>query len=168
MYLVGKLYLDSVKQICDQFKKNVEDNGLWEVLFDKDRKPRKERISQRIFFSIADYQCKVNNVDISPESNAGLGPVDFKLSRGSNEKVVIEVKLTSNPKMVADFEKQVEAYKKSESAHRSIYLLILVSDKHLKKVKKLFNYQKQLRLDGVKTADIILVDGTPKKSASNL
>ncbi len=45
----------------------------------------------------ANFYCEINNLDISPESNTGRGPVDFKISR-EEDKTVIEIKLTSNNK----------------------------------------------------------------------
>lgn len=39
------------------------------------------------------------NVDISPETNAGNGPVDFKISRG-DDKILIENKISSNTKLL--------------------------------------------------------------------
>jgi len=31
--------------------------------------------------------CQANNLDLSPESDAGRGPVDFKISQGFNDKI---------------------------------------------------------------------------------
>lgn len=42
---------------------------------------------------------QTNNIDVSPEANIGRGPIDFKLSRGVNERILIEVKLACNPKL---------------------------------------------------------------------
>ena len=39
------------------------------------------------------------DVDISPETNAGNGPVDFKISRG-DDKILIENKISSNTKLL--------------------------------------------------------------------
>lgn len=42
---------------------------------------------------------QTNNIDVLPEANIGRGSIDFKLSRGVNERILIEVKLASNPKL---------------------------------------------------------------------
>lgn len=69
------------------------------------------------------------NVDISPETNAGFGPVDFKISRGQ-DKVLIENKISSNPKLLTciDDDKQIHAYLKSEECHNA-YLLVFIDKK---------------------------------------
>jgi hypothetical protein len=82
--------------IISHFRKLVENNGLNEVL-----RGQKESAAQRLFFGIADAYCQANDLDVSPEPNAGRGPVDFKFSQGSAAKVLVEVKLTSNSKASA-------------------------------------------------------------------
>ena len=42
--------------------------------------------NQAIFFGVADSYCDANNIDLTKEGNNGRGPVDFKLSRGANDK----------------------------------------------------------------------------------
>lgn len=65
-------------------------------MYDSTGKSKHESAAQLLFYGVADSYCAANNIDLSPESNAGRGPVDFKLSRGSTDKVIVEVKLTSN------------------------------------------------------------------------
>lgn len=156
-----------VEQICDKFKENIEQNGLWEALYNDSKKPRKERIAQRLFYAAADSYCDANNVDLSRESDAGRGPVDFKLSRGSKDKVVVEAKLSTNKDLLNGFQNQVEIYKKAEKAHKAYYLVIQVSDSD-KSLQNLFNLKNKLTGDGLKTPEIVTVDGTPKKSASKV
>ena len=67
-----------------------------DLLFDSDGRAKIEKASQLLFFGIADAYCQSNNIDISREPQTGRGPADFKLSRGHNERVVVEVKLSSN------------------------------------------------------------------------
>lgn len=157
-----------VKTICKKFSDNIENNGLWEVLWnDSKTKHRKERIAQKLFYSVAENYCDANNLDISPESNAGRGPVDFKMSRGSNEKVVVEVKYSNSSSLYKNYKNQVQAYQKAEKAKKGYYLVIQMNNNE-KQVEKLFKLKNTLASEGKSTADIIVIDGTPKKSASKL
>jgi len=156
--------IEIVRKICDTFRQHVENNGLWEALYDGSGKPRRERISQRLFFSVADSYCEANNLDLSRESDAGRGPVDFKLSRGSRGKVVVELKLSTNKKLLHGYTEQVELYKSSEKADHAIYLVLQVSDKE-KPIQKLLELKNKLSSTGP-VPEIIIVDAQPKKSAS--
>jgi hypothetical protein len=112
-----------VLKICEHFATILEDNGINELLFVGD-KPRPERYAQRLFFSVADSYCTANDLDLSPESNAGRGPVDFKVSVGAKAKCVVELKLSRNSKLLQGYEKQLPTYAASEKARRSIYLVV--------------------------------------------
>ena len=66
-------------------------------------------------------------MDISPETNAGNGPVDFKISRG-DDKVLIENKISSNPKLLdcIDENKQIHTYLKQEEC-KDAYLVVFIN-----------------------------------------
>lgn len=67
------------------------------------------------------------NVDISPETNAGNGPVDFKISRG-DDKILIENKISSNTKLLEciDENKQIHTYLKQEEC-KDAYLVVFIN-----------------------------------------
>jgi hypothetical protein len=161
--------LTDLRQILDaiirQFRRNIEDNKLYEVLYDDDEKPRRERFSQRLFYAIADSYCAANNVDISREPDAGSGPVDFKLSVGYNGRVLVEVKLSSNPRLVHGFESQLPTYQQSEATEEAVYLIMRVpgSDSSIKSILEL---RREAQDSGRKVPDIVVIDARPKKSAS--
>src|SRR5690242_12148223 len=73
-----------------------ECNRLSRLLYNDDKSPRKEKAAQLAFFGIANAYCEANNFDISPEADGGAGPVDFKISKGYEYRVVVEMKLSSN------------------------------------------------------------------------
>lgn len=74
---------DLVKKIVAKFQQLVEHNGLNKELYKENEDPRHEATAQRLFFAIAYCYCEANNIDISPEVDAGTGQVDFKISMGS-------------------------------------------------------------------------------------
>ena len=155
-----------VNRIVDQFRILIEDKGLWKELW-HGRRPRKEKSAQRIFFAVADSYCKFNDLDISPEADSGAGPVDFKFSDGYDAKVLVEIKLSTNPKLLHGYEKQLEAYKKAESSMSAIYLVIDLGNMTRKR-KELFALRERMKAQGKPVSEIIIVDGTRKVSASRL
>ncbi|WP_226622210.1 hypothetical protein [Brucella anthropi] len=150
--------------IIEQFKNLVENNRLYQVFY-ADNKPRHERFSQLLFLAIAKSYCEANNLDISPESDNGAGPVDFKFSTGL-KKVIVEIKLSTNGKVVTGYQAQLEAYAKAENAELAHYLVIDVGSlgEKWKRLKAIHHSNEEFK----KNRFIHLVDGTPKASASKL
>lgn len=153
-----------VKDILNQFQDLIENKGIWKELWAEDGKPRKEKAAQRLFFVIAYAYCKANNLDITPEADAGNGPVDFKVSMGFQGKVVIEIKLSTG-NVVHGYEKQLEVYKKAEDAYRGIFLLIDVGGLG-RKYSDIQEIRGQVLKDGRPASLIYYVDATQKASAS--
>jgi hypothetical protein len=156
-----------VRQICHHFKKLVEVNGLDIHLYDGDGKPRHERYAQRLFYGVADAYCEANDIDISPEANAGSGPVDFKFSRGSKGKINVEVKLSTNSKLASGYSKQLPRYNVADNAADSIYLIVQIAEstRSIERVQKL---QLEARKLDQRAPEVIVVDGRLKPSASKL
>lgn len=154
---------ESTLEIIGTFKNWIENQKGYTILEGIDTR-NEEKIIQRTLHGTAGYYCKINNLDISPESNTGRGPVDFKISRG-DDKTVVEIKLTSNQETVHGFEIQIEEYAKSEGAENKIFLLIDNgrSSNRIKKVEESYENRKKA---GENPAIVIVVDAKPKESAS--
>jgi hypothetical protein len=152
------------KEIVDYIKRMVEDNGAWELLFDDEGKPRRERYAQLLFSSLARLKCEENNIDLSPETNSGRGPLDFKLSKG-NEKVAIEIKLSTNAQLIHGIKNQLPIYMRQENSFKAIYLVFDVkeSDTARKKIRKFYE---NLPVDQKEKIQLIIIDATQKESAS--
>jgi hypothetical protein len=156
--------LQILDQIIRQFKKNVEDNRLYETLYSDTGTPRNERYSQRLFFATADAYCDANGIELSREPNAGNGPVDFKLSGGG--KVLVELKLSKND-LVHGYTVQLPAYMKSEGADDAVYVIIQVADSDLS-IRRVLTIESNGTGDGKKMPKVYLIDGRPKPSASKM
>lgn len=155
--------LELVHETISMFKHHVEKGNLWEALWVNDQ-PKKERAAQLLYFAIADCFCKANNVDISPEANMGGGPIDFKFSAGYEARVLVEMK-RSQGTVKHGYEKQLEIYKDAARTCYGIFVIIDYGDlaEKLVAIKTL----QQQRLDaGEKASDIVVIDATPKASAS--
>jgi hypothetical protein len=168
--VTGALTLDSankvVNDIIAQLKYLIEDRGLARELWHNGRR-RNEKSVQRLFFAVADSYCKANNLDISPEVDTGTGEVDFKFSHGYDKRVLVEVKLSDNPKLIAGYTKQLETYKKSERTMKATYVVVDVG-KMAKKDVQLTKLRNDGIAAGLPVSDIVFIDGHIKESASKL
>ena len=149
-----------VEQIIEQFRFLIEDRRLSEELYHADL-PRPEKSAQRLFFAVAHAYCKANNLDLTPEAETGNGPVDFKVSAGFISRVVVEIKLSSNTKLVAGYTRQLEAYKVGEETVRGYYLVIDVGQMG-KKDERLLKAKNDAVKSGAAVSSIVFVDGKKK------
>jgi len=161
----NKKPIEIVNDICNHYKTLVEDNGLFKMFHNPDGSYRPESFAQMLFFAIADSYCTANNLDISPESDAGRGPVDFKVSQGST-KINVEMKLSRNPRLLHGYENQLPIYDKAEKTNNSIFFIILLDESHMKSIKKIYDYKVKNETVENKLPEIIVVDATLKSSAS--
>src|SRR5262249_30810866 len=93
------------------------------------------------------------------------GPVDFKFSHGK-DKIVVEIKLSTNGKVVSGYEKQLKSYMSAERTQRGRYVLIDVG-KMGNKWDRLQAIAKQNPKFARERA-LHLIDGTLRESASKL
>jgi hypothetical protein len=155
-----------VTKIIEQFQFLIEKRRLSEELYHQG-KPRPEKAAQRLFFAVAYAYCKANNIDLTPEADTGNGPVDFKMSTGFTGRVLVEIKLSTNPKVVDGYSKQLETYKDAEETVRGFYVVLDVG-KMGKKDEKLLLLKNNRAKARLQISEIILIDGLRKPSASHL
>jgi hypothetical protein len=155
-----------VEQIIEHFCHLIENEGLWKVLW-HGGSPRREKTSQMVFYGTAAAYCKANNLDVTPEADTGSGPVDFKFSAGYNVRVLVEVKLSTNTKLVPGYQKQLAAYNKSQTPVRSFYLVVRVG-RLGKRRAQLVAAKNGIIAAGQQAPEIVFVDATQKKAASKL
>lgn len=155
----------TVLAVISHYRRLVEKNNLWEMLWIKD-KPKRERAAQLLFFAVAELFCAANNIDVSPETNMGGGPVDFKFSTGYDKKLVVEIKL-SKGRVEHGYTMQLPRYKEAAGTDLAIFLLINVGrmGSKLKKIEGIRDARLKL---GEKADRIELVDARRQDSASKL
>lgn len=155
------------QEICNKFKYLVENTNAYKLLYHDGTKKKHESASQQAFQLFAKSYCDANNLDISPESNGGRGPVDFKFSQGK-EKVLVEIKLSTSDTLEHCLTTQIDIYEKSEGTEQSILLILMVGTNEetaMKKIEKLIAYKNNLK-NKKYLPEIIEVDALIKKSAS--
>lgn len=155
-----------VEKIIETFRHLVEDRRLSEELY-HDGKPRAEKAAQRLFFVTAHAFCKANDLDVTPEADTGNGPVDFKFSAGFSTRVLVEIKLSTNGKVVAGYTRQLETYATAEEASAGFYVIVDVG--HMgDKLERLLAIKNELAAQGKPTRPIVVIDANRRPSASKL
>jgi hypothetical protein len=157
--------LTVTKTICERYAKLIESNGWFEFIYDNSGKLRNERFAQKLFYGIADQYCIANDLNVSREPNAGSGALDFKITKGYKAVVTVEIKYSSNTNLIKGYTKQLPTYNKSESADRSIYL-VLRTTKTDKSIRQLYKINKVTMDKGERIPEIIIVDARRQSSAS--
>ena len=155
--------LKTVTSIIDFFQRSVEDNNMWELLWNGNT-PRHERASQLLFFAVANVMCAVNNVDISPETNSGGGPVDFKFSTGYRGRVLVELKLSTGS-VVHGYKTQLEAYKKAAETRAAVFVVMDIG-KMGRKLRTIEKMKHDTEARGEQASEIIVIDARRQLSAS--
>ena len=154
-----KTAFEEAKYRIDYLKNQIERNGFWKNLYFEDKPIQSEDYLQRLF---ALLWCR-SHYRFSPESNSGVGPVDFLVAFGFKNATVVEFKLASNTKLSHVF-KQVDEYKKSHRTNgKSLIVIFCFNDSEKNKANNLiYNADKEKY-----ECYIIDCDRDNKKSASN-
>ena len=95
----------------------------------------------------------------------GTEKSDFKFSYGFSSRILVEIKLSTNKKLVAGFQSQLEVYKCAEETMCAVYLVIDVGQMSKKDVASLA-IQNEARKKKVPVSDLEFVDGRKMPSAS--
>jgi|GEM_PF-2220642 len=136
-------------------KSVIEDKGQFKIF--KFQENQNEAMLQSLFKLVKED----SSFDINAEVNNGRGPVDFTVSKGSQDKTVIEFKLAKSSSLKRNLQHQVEVYKKANNTDRAVVAILYFSQKEYQQVIKTL---KELNL--YELENIILIDGQQKLSAS--
>jgi hypothetical protein len=107
---------------------------------------------------------------MSPESNAGRGPVDFKFSQGWGARVIAEIKLMRNSKFWDGILAQVPQYARSEGVQTAFFVAIAYTDADMD-ASRVIKVEKAADLAARHNSiDVIpvIVDARRKESGSRL
>jgi len=133
------------------FLKDVIENKGGHRLFYANDKPIRRESDLQLLFRLTWFATPS---DVSREVNDGRGPVDFKISRGSLDKSLVEFKLASNTKLRRNLEKQVDVYKAASDAPNALKVILFFSDEERNKVLGILE-----ELGLTSNPDVILIDG---------
>lgn len=147
--LTGDTYQESMARV--RFLKDVIENKDGYRLFYLGGKPVKREEDLQLLFRLTWFGSPS---DVNREVNNGRGPVDYKISRGSQDKSLVEFKLASNTQLKRNLEKQVPIYERASDTDRSIKVILFFSGQEEAKVAKILRELRMERRD-----DIVLIDG---------
>jgi hypothetical protein len=158
-----------VQSLIHAYSHSIEQQDAWKLLWYKAH-GREEAVAQRLFRLMVVPFCRFHNVDVTPESNAGRGPVDFKFSQGWKARAIVELKLVRNTDFWNGIIKQVPAYAKAEEVKSAFVVGIAYTDEEMqessiavvKKAAKLASERNSI------TIDPVIIDARVKPSASKL
>lgn len=154
--------------ICNQFKKLIEENHMYHLLYNDDGTPKSETATQLVFYLVAYNYCMANNIDISRECDPGCGELDFKLSTGFHDKVLLEVKLSSNNRLTHGLTRQLPAYQKAEDTAKGILMIMRLDSADDNRIKRVVEMRQSIFERNGNAPEVIIVDATQKPSASKL
>jgi hypothetical protein len=159
-YELGDSFEESLQRVL--FLKDVIENKDGYRAFYLNGKPLKREADLQIMYRLTWY---ATSFDVNREVNNGRGPVDFKISKGSTDKTLVEFKLASNSKLKQNLKHQVEVYEAANNTSKSIKAILYFTETELEKVQKIL---KDLGLTGRR--EIVLIDARAddKPSASNV
>lgn len=156
-----------ISEMCTEFKNYIENDKGYELLWNDNQKPKPESAVQLLLYGVTKAYCIFLNIDITRESNAGSGPVDFKFSQGYSKRVLIETKLISNTRYWNGLEKQLPQYMLAEGIDIGFFMLVAYTEKEFNKANE---FTKKIRgLNLPYSISVIIIDAsTDKTSASKL
>ena len=133
----------------EYLKDYIENKGGYKIFY-PNSKPIKKETTIKILFRLVWYGTPS---DVSMEVNDGMGPADAKVSRGANDKTLVEFKLASNTQLKRNLLNQLEIYKKASDAKQGIKVIVYFSPEEKQKVNKILG---EIGLS--KGKNIILID----------
>lgn len=149
------------RRAVEIFKKYVENQDGWRNINKGNGKGLSNEQDVQIFFGLL---LQASRFDINREVNNGRGPVDFKISMGL-DKTLIEFKLAKSSSLKRNMENQVEVYKKANGTDSALFVVIAYSQRELDKTEKAVQ---SLSLNKPDTMEVIVIDASPKESASKV
>lgn len=153
-------YMEALKRV-EYLKHCIEDNDVYKLFYDSNGNLIKTEEDLQLMFRLVCYGVIS---DVNRECNNGRGPVDYKFSKTSVDKSLIEFKLASNSKLKQNLKNQVEIYEKANDTNKSIKAILYFTDKEEERVNKIL---KELGLENKE--NVILIDARNNKvSASNV
>lgn len=157
-YKYSNSYEETYKRIMF-LKQVIENNDGYKFFYVKGN-PVEREADLQIIFRLTWF---ASDFDVNSEVNNGRGPVDYKISRGSSDKTLVEFKLAKNSKLKQNLANQVEIYEKANETQLSYKVILFFSEQEHARVEGILT---ELKLE--KRDHIILIDARAdnKPSAS--
>lgn len=162
-------FCDFVAELVGGFKWFVEERGGRANFWAGDR-PYTESQAQSLFQASVLQLCRLADIDVSPETNAGRGSVDFKFSAGWKQRAVVELKFAKSKSFWDNLERQTPTYMKAEDIACGTIVVIQHDDEHCtgEFMSRATSVVQEVASNSDISYDIVFIDVQPKPSASKL
>ena len=140
-------------------KEEIENRDAYRIFY-LNGEPIQREADVQILFQLTWYATRS---DFNREVNNGRGPVDFKVSRGDQDKTLVEFKLAKNTQLRNGLEKQVAIYQAANRTQQSFKVIFFFSAEEKAKVEAIL---KELNLTNNDTVVLIDCRRDNKPSAS--
>ncbi|MBI1826899.1 MAG: hypothetical protein HYR83_11000 [Planctomycetes bacterium] len=157
--LAGKT-VDETRQRIQFFKDVIENKGGHRLFYDTNGEQIRRESDLQIMFRLV---WNGTPSDVSREVHDGRGPADFKISRGSADKTLVEFKLASNTQLRRNLQNQLAVYQSASDAKFGFKVVVYFEEAEFERVQEI------LQDLGMETDErIILIDarGDNKPSGS--
>ncbi len=164
-------FFEKIEQFAQYYKEFIELRSGYKLLWNETKtSPRSEEDVQLLFKGVLDEHCRANNIDFTREVNQGMGPVDFRFSCGYSNRVLLEAKLAKNSKFWNGLKKQLPQYLKIDSCKNGIFLVIVYTDKDIKRINNIQDIAKETAAYYGVRIKVVIVDARidNKESASKM
>lgn len=151
-------YAESIDRVSF-LKQEIENNGAYKIFY-HDGHPIQRESDLQILYRLTWYATPS---DFNSEVNNGRGPVDFKASRGSKDKTLVEFKLAKNKKLSQNLVNQVRIYEDANRTKKSIKVIFFFSSEEKERV---IGILRELKLEDDKSIVQIDCRADNKPSAS--
>ena len=146
--IAGNSY-DEAMQRLQYLKQTIEDRGGWRIFY-RHGQPIEREADVHVLFRLVWFG---STSDVNPEADSGRGPVDFTVSRGAHDKSLVEFKLAGNTHLRRNLQKQVDVYKKSAGAQKTIKAVVYFTHQQRRRVEAIL---RELKMAG--DPSIVLID----------
>jgi len=144
----GRTYREALSRV--HFLRDViENKGGHKIFYERGRLLDRER-DAHILYRFTWYATPS---DVSREVNDGRGPADYKISRGSKDKSIVEFKLASNPQLEKNLRHQASIYERASDAKKSIKVILFFSKAEKERVDSILS-----RLKLASKESVVLID----------
>ena len=163
-------FLRVVEEVIQEFRRYIEQNRGWKLLWNDDGSEKDEEAAQLAFMGIARSYCHQNDINIDREVELGRGPVDFKFSNGRKYRALLEIKKLTSGKFWQGLESQLPTYLTADNCSHGWYVAIRCRTTGVSKTRgpKLPAIIARLQAESGKIVRFELIDATAKPSASKV
>jgi len=147
----GSTYNEARERLL--FLKDVIENKGGHRIFYVDGQPIQREADLHILYRLTWF---ASPSDPGREANDGRGPADFKISRGSGDKTLVEFKLAKNSQLERNLRNQSPIYEKaSDATHPSLKAILYFDESQLARTLGIL---RKLRIDN--DPNVILIDAS--------